>query len=254
MLQLQTMGMVSDVKVNILVFKKIEKNKKKNDGKTGIFTQNQFSTESIFLYGCNSKTNHCKYLKFLPNVYTTEIFDFYANFFLKCRSNFYEICRKRENLQVILNFENLVQGSPYIFLQISIKKTLPDFEFRQKIFMSPQTIFDICYYSKSISRRYLKFYHVDKIFLALSKYLKILYKVPHISKFIKLFVFISNVKKFNTKFSISFASKSYRDNLKRHYRKNVLSTDKSSPFRIFKFLRNLSKTRKFANCQIHQTP
>ncbi|KAE9527878.1 hypothetical protein AGLY_012702 [Aphis glycines] len=64
---------------------------------------------------------------------------------------------------------------------------------------------------------------VDKIFLALSKYLKILYKVPHISKFIKLFVFISNVQKFNTKFSISFASKSYRDNLKRHYRKNVLS-------------------------------
>ncbi|KAE9536487.1 hypothetical protein AGLY_007276, partial [Aphis glycines] len=83
--------------------KKIEK---KNDGKTGIFTQNQFSTESIFLYVKFSKT--------------TEIFDFYANFFLKCR--------------------------------------------------------------------------VDKIFLAQSKYLKILYKVPYISKFIKLFVFISNVK------------------------------------------------------------
>ncbi|KAF0746539.1 Uncharacterized protein FWK35_00029032 [Aphis craccivora] len=32
--------------------------KKKNDGKTGIFTQNQFSTKSIFFYGCNSKTNH----------------------------------------------------------------------------------------------------------------------------------------------------------------------------------------------------
>ncbi|KAF0762620.1 Uncharacterized protein FWK35_00028170 [Aphis craccivora] len=46
------------------VFKKIEKNKKKSDGKTRIFTQNQFSTKSIFLYGCNSKTNHCKYLKF----------------------------------------------------------------------------------------------------------------------------------------------------------------------------------------------
>ncbi|KAE9524520.1 hypothetical protein AGLY_015108 [Aphis glycines] len=29
---------------------------------------------------------------------TTEIFDFYANFFLKCRSNFYDICRKRNNL------------------------------------------------------------------------------------------------------------------------------------------------------------
>ncbi|KAE9524725.1 hypothetical protein AGLY_014775 [Aphis glycines] len=53
------------------------------------------------------------------------------------------------------------------------------------------------------------------------------------SKFIKLFVFISNVKKFNTKFSVSFASKSYRENFKLHYRKNVLSTDKSSPFRIY---------------------
>ncbi|KAF0758203.1 Uncharacterized protein FWK35_00021351 [Aphis craccivora] len=44
------------------VFKKKEINKKKkNDEKTGIFTQNQFSTKSIFLYGCNSKTNHCKF-------------------------------------------------------------------------------------------------------------------------------------------------------------------------------------------------
>ncbi|KAF0770629.1 Uncharacterized protein FWK35_00009451, partial [Aphis craccivora] len=50
------------------VFKKIEKKNKKNDGKTGIFTQNQFSTESIFLYGCNSKTNPCKYFKFSLNL------------------------------------------------------------------------------------------------------------------------------------------------------------------------------------------
>ncbi|KAF0752651.1 Uncharacterized protein FWK35_00038123, partial [Aphis craccivora] len=62
-----------------IVFKKMEKTKKKNDGKTGIFTQNQFSTKSnknkksnfFFLYGCNSKTNHCKYLKFSPNVNDT---------------------------------------------------------------------------------------------------------------------------------------------------------------------------------------
>ncbi|KAF0726485.1 Uncharacterized protein FWK35_00038419 [Aphis craccivora] len=84
MLQFQTMGMVSGVKVNILgafikvkskhfptVFKKIEKNKKKNDGKTGMFTQNQFSITSFFLYSFNSKTNNCKYLKFSPNVYVT---------------------------------------------------------------------------------------------------------------------------------------------------------------------------------------
>ncbi|KAF0751538.1 Uncharacterized protein FWK35_00022092, partial [Aphis craccivora] len=45
-------------------FQKRREKPKKNDGKTGIFTQNQFSTKSIFLYGCNSKTNHCKYLNF----------------------------------------------------------------------------------------------------------------------------------------------------------------------------------------------
>ncbi|KAF0765130.1 Uncharacterized protein FWK35_00021684, partial [Aphis craccivora] len=49
------------------VFKKIEKNKKK-------MTQNQFLTKSIFLYGCNSKTNHCKYLKFSPNIYISAIY------------------------------------------------------------------------------------------------------------------------------------------------------------------------------------
>ncbi|KAF0770113.1 Uncharacterized protein FWK35_00027396 [Aphis craccivora] len=65
MLQFQTLGVVSDSKVNLFgafgrsffeyfnSFQKIEKNKKKNDGKTGIFMLNQFSTKSIFLYGCN---------------------------------------------------------------------------------------------------------------------------------------------------------------------------------------------------------
>ncbi|KAF0759934.1 Uncharacterized protein FWK35_00022082 [Aphis craccivora] len=54
------MRVVSDVKVNILgalyrskviifqQFSKNQENKKKNDGKTDIFTQNQFSTKSIF--------------------------------------------------------------------------------------------------------------------------------------------------------------------------------------------------------------
>ncbi|KAF0760900.1 Uncharacterized protein FWK35_00011277 [Aphis craccivora] len=55
----------------IIEFQKNREKQKKNDGKTRIFTQNQFSTKSIFLYGCNSKTNHCKYLKFSPNVYVS---------------------------------------------------------------------------------------------------------------------------------------------------------------------------------------
>ncbi|KAF0761725.1 Uncharacterized protein FWK35_00008245 [Aphis craccivora] len=33
-----------------------------------------FSTKSIFLYGCNSKTNHCKYLNCSPNVYVSVIY------------------------------------------------------------------------------------------------------------------------------------------------------------------------------------
>ncbi|KAF0773185.1 Uncharacterized protein FWK35_00002041 [Aphis craccivora] len=62
------------------VFKKIEKNKKKRR-KRGIFMQNQFSTKSIFLYGCNSRTNHCKYMKFSPNVYVSVIYiQFYNPF------------------------------------------------------------------------------------------------------------------------------------------------------------------------------
>ncbi|KAF0763863.1 Uncharacterized protein FWK35_00005024 [Aphis craccivora] len=62
------------------VFKKIEKNKKTNDGKTGIFTQNQFSTEIFTKILCTC---------YLYTVKFSKIFD----------SNFYEIYRKRENLQ-----------------------------------------------------------------------------------------------------------------------------------------------------------
>ncbi|KAE9531405.1 hypothetical protein AGLY_010611, partial [Aphis glycines] len=125
----------------------IEKNKKKNDGKTGIFTQNQFSTESIFLYGCNSKTNYCKYLNFSPNVnvsviYTvkfsknTEIFDFYANFFFEVSFKFLRNLSKTRKCAMRLNFK---------FLRNRVTITI-----------YPQTILNICYYSKSISSRYLK--------------------------------------------------------------------------------------------------
>ncbi|KAE9522552.1 hypothetical protein AGLY_017051 [Aphis glycines] len=88
-------------------------------------------------------------------------------------SNFYEICRKRENLQ---------NTSAQFFL----------------------LAFEVQILTKIRQNH---------------EYLQIICS----SKFIKLFVFISNVKKFNTKFSISFVSKIYRENFKRHYRKNVLS-------------------------------
>ncbi|KAF0757009.1 Uncharacterized protein FWK35_00011853, partial [Aphis craccivora] len=55
-------------------FQKRREKPKKNDGKTRIFKQNKFSTKSIFLYGCNSKTNHCKFLKFSTNIYVSVIY------------------------------------------------------------------------------------------------------------------------------------------------------------------------------------
>ncbi|KAF0758575.1 hypothetical protein FWK35_00023617 [Aphis craccivora] len=61
-------GVVSDVK-----FSK-KSRKKKMTEKREYFTQNQFSTKSIYLYGCNSKTDHCKYLKFSPNFYVIVIY------------------------------------------------------------------------------------------------------------------------------------------------------------------------------------
>ncbi|KAF0712097.1 Uncharacterized protein FWK35_00037390, partial [Aphis craccivora] len=73
---------------DIIIFQKNREKQKKNDGKTGIFTQNQFSTKSIFFYGCNSKTNHCKYLKFSPNVYVSVI---YIQLNCKKFSTFFEL-------------------------------------------------------------------------------------------------------------------------------------------------------------------
>ncbi|KAE9539854.1 hypothetical protein AGLY_005106 [Aphis glycines] len=124
------------------VFKKIEKNKKKNDGKTGIFTQNQFSSKSNFLFCYNSKTNRCKYLKFSLN--TIEIFNF-SNDKKKSEivshSFFYE-CLKFEFIR------NMSKLRKFAILKIWYK----------------------------ILHKFFFKYLVDKIFLAQSKYLKILYK------------------------------------------------------------------------------
>ncbi|KAE9522292.1 hypothetical protein AGLY_017303 [Aphis glycines] len=93
MLQLQTSAEVSEVKTKNFptVFKKIEKNKK-SDGKTGIFTQNQFLIKSIFLYAF-------LWFKFLRNMSKS---------------------RKYANNLVV---KNSTLNFPYVFLQIAIEKT-----------------------------------------------------------------------------------------------------------------------------------
>ncbi|KAE9537296.1 hypothetical protein AGLY_006319, partial [Aphis glycines] len=143
MIQFQTSGVVSDGKVYIL------------DRKTGIFTQNQFLTESIFLYGCNSKTNYCKYLKFLPNVYFKFLRNLSKTRKFAMRLNF-KFLRNR-----VPNDNDLSSNDFKYFISRRYLKILPHlkFKFRQK---------------------FVKIMNICKLFCS--------------SKFIKLFVFISNVK------------------------------------------------------------
>ncbi|KAF0758673.1 hypothetical protein FWK35_00031166, partial [Aphis craccivora] len=81
MLQFQTLGVVSDSKLNLVVLKIAGKNQKKIKEKWEFLLKTSFSTKSIFLYGCNSKTNHCKYLKFSLNVYIELNFQKFLTFF-----------------------------------------------------------------------------------------------------------------------------------------------------------------------------
>ncbi|KAF0763008.1 Uncharacterized protein FWK35_00013125 [Aphis craccivora] len=83
---MQTMGVISNSKMNLvgilgrsflnfkIVFKSPGKKPKKKLRKNGNFYAKQFSTKSIFLYGFNSKTYHCKYLKISSNVYVSVIY------------------------------------------------------------------------------------------------------------------------------------------------------------------------------------
>ncbi|KAF0711414.1 hypothetical protein FWK35_00034837, partial [Aphis craccivora] len=72
-LQFITMGVVSDRKMN-LFSKTPGKPKNKKLRKNGNFYAKPVFDRIDFLYGCNSKINHCKYLKFSPNVYVSVIY------------------------------------------------------------------------------------------------------------------------------------------------------------------------------------
>ncbi|KAF0761360.1 Uncharacterized protein FWK35_00019992 [Aphis craccivora] len=77
MLQFQILRVISDSKMNLvgvlgghflnfpIVSKRAGKNQKKIKEKTA---------KSICLYGCSSKANLCKYLKFSPNFYVSVIY------------------------------------------------------------------------------------------------------------------------------------------------------------------------------------
>ncbi|KAF0764779.1 Uncharacterized protein FWK35_00010526, partial [Aphis craccivora] len=54
------------------IFIEIEKNKKKVTEKRKFLRKTSFQSNQFF-YGCNSKTNHCKYMKFSPNVYINDL-------------------------------------------------------------------------------------------------------------------------------------------------------------------------------------
>ncbi|KAF0768687.1 hypothetical protein FWK35_00010806 [Aphis craccivora] len=76
-----------------------------------------FNQIYVYLCGCNSKNNHCKYLKFSPNCYVSVIYIHVDKIILDYQSsNFYEICRKRENLQ--RNDNHLSQTHKLIYIYI----------------------------------------------------------------------------------------------------------------------------------------
>ena len=56
------------------VFKKIEKNKKKMTEKREFLRKTNFRPNRFFYMIVIQKTNHCKYLKFSPNVYVSVIY------------------------------------------------------------------------------------------------------------------------------------------------------------------------------------
>ncbi|KAF0771463.1 Uncharacterized protein FWK35_00004589 [Aphis craccivora] len=76
----------------LIVFKKIEKNKKKKKmtEKQKFLRKTSFRPNRFFLYGCNSKNNHYKYLKFLPHRNDKDLFsnDFKYLLVLKKRLQF----------------------------------------------------------------------------------------------------------------------------------------------------------------------
>ncbi|KAE9523122.1 hypothetical protein AGLY_016476 [Aphis glycines] len=117
-----------------------EKQKKINDGKTRIITQNQFLTESFFFLVV-IQINHCKYLKFSPNVYVIVIY-------------------------MQLNF---IQSSSYVSLKVL-----------KKIIRIHRHNFFLLAFEVQILTNIVKIMNICKLFCS--------------SKFIKLFVFLSNVK------------------------------------------------------------
>ncbi|KAE9545351.1 hypothetical protein AGLY_000894 [Aphis glycines] len=171
------------------IFQNNREKQKKNDGKTGIFTQNQFSTESIFLYGCNSKTNHCKYLKISPNIYNSIIFihvgkkilDDQKNLKIVYTSNFYEICRKRENLQVFLELAIKKTRS------IIIEKILSAFEF--KIFTKSRNDNDL----SSNDFKYLLLFKKHNFFL-LAFEVQILTKTRQNHEYLQIILLTNNLR------------------------------------------------------------
>ncbi|KAF0768028.1 Uncharacterized protein FWK35_00001509 [Aphis craccivora] len=138
-------------KVNIFqqFSKKSRKTKKKNDKKREFLRKTNFRPNRFFLYGCNSKTNHCKYLKFSPNVYISVIYIHKSSTFLtqiftkspksasiqiqlltKIRQNCINICKlfRSDPHGTYTNFKCSKRDSIFFFLIIYIIVTLSMFK------------------------------------------------------------------------------------------------------------------------------
>ncbi|KAE9544280.1 hypothetical protein AGLY_001459 [Aphis glycines] len=163
--------------IQVKIFKKIEKNKKKNDEKGQFLRKTSFRQNRIFYFAITQKLIDVNTLNFHKIQLKFSIFlivlkvikknpkSLVTIFFYKCLK--FEFIRNMSKLRKFAS--NFVVGKSFSinFSSNIYKKNSTGL--RQKIFMS-----------------IVIFFTVNKIFLAQSKYLKILYKVPHMHIFFLL--------------------------------------------------------------------
>ncbi|KAE9542375.1 hypothetical protein AGLY_003502 [Aphis glycines] len=149
--KLNLVGTLGEQKLKMFnIFEMNREKPKKNEGKTGFFTQNQFTSKSNFLFRYNSKTNRCKYLKFSPNVYISAL------------------RTQQLKFSIFLIVLKVIKKNPKSFVTNFFYKFLK-FEFIRN--MSKLRKFAILKIWYKVLHKFFFKYLVDKIFLAQSKYL-----------------------------------------------------------------------------------
>ncbi|KAE9526135.1 hypothetical protein AGLY_013766, partial [Aphis glycines] len=210
------------------VFKKIEKNPKKIREKQDFLRKTSFRQNRIFYFAITQK-----------------LIDF-------------EFIRNMSKLQKFAS--NFVVGKSF---SINFSSNICKKNYR----IQTKTFYE-CLKFKFLQNRIVIFFTVDKIFLALSKYLKILYKVPHML-FLKIHIYnffllsfevqiLTKIRQNYEYLQIIFLKSTPPPNVKQNdthlpaflvdkKKSEIVSHNFFYKFLKFEFIRNMSKLQKFAS-------